>query len=190
MREEGKGTDETVRVTVELPAALAEWIADWAARNNATLEHQTMVLLYEAAWEHAENRLRSRLSADVAPAVARMANALMSQAIDSGAEELHLVPGEDAVRVFHADCHGSGACEVGAPPYPNIPLHIKEPLFARFEKMADARLYSERAPREERIPVLHKGRSLDIFVRYAPDERSASGESMVLRIVRKPAPAV
>jgi len=177
-----------VSITVEVSAPLAAAMAERAQRAGETVEEEAARLLLEGAWAADEHLLR-RHDADQAPVV-RFANALLCQAIDTGAEEVHLVPDEDGVRVFHTNCHGSGARQVQAGPMEVIPAHVKAPLFARYESMAGGRLYWEGAPREERIPILHTGRHYDVFARYAPDDRSTTGESLVLRIARKPAPAV
>jgi type II secretory ATPase GspE/PulE/Tfp pilus assembly ATPase PilB-like protein len=177
-------------LTIELPAGLAAALRAFAEQGGKTVEQRAAELLFDGAWAFDEHLVRRHVGADGAPPITRLANALMCAAIEAGAEEVHLIPSDEGVRVFHADCHGAGAREVGAGVIDVIPTHVQASLVDRFEKMAGTRLYTERAAREERIPVVHNGRPSDIFVRYASDERSSTGESMVLRIVRRPAPAV
>jgi type IV pilus assembly protein PilB len=112
--------------------------------------------------------------ADQAPVI-RMVNAVMVQAIDSGASDIHIEPGRRTVRVrFRVD---GVLREVMA-----VPKHIQPPMIARCKIMADMNIAERRIPQDGRIGLRHNNKDYDMRVSCLP---SQYGEKIVMRILDK-----
>jgi len=111
---------------------------------------------------------------DSAPVV-RMANAVLSQAIESGASDIHIEPDRRHVRVrFRID----GVLQEIMP----IPKHIQAPLISRYKIMSDMNIAERRVPQDGRIPIKVNGKDYDMRVSCLP---SMYGEKIVMRILDK-----
>jgi type IV pilus assembly protein PilB len=107
--------------------------------------------------------------------VIRMANAIMSQAIDSGASDIHIEPDRRNLRVrFRVD----GVLHEVMP----IPKHIQAPLISRYKIMSDMNIAERRVPQDGRIPIKHQNKDYDMRVSCLP---SLYGEKIVMRILDK-----
>ncbi len=112
--------------------------------------------------------------ADQAPVI-RMVNAVMVQAIDLGASDIHIEPGRRTVRVrFRVD---GVLREVMA-----VPKHIQPPMIARCKIMADMNIAERRVPQDGRIGLRHNNKDYDMRVSCLP---SQYGEKIVMRILDK-----
>ncbi|MGC4042509.1 MAG: ATPase, T2SS/T4P/T4SS family, partial [Armatimonas sp.] len=112
--------------------------------------------------------------AEQAPVI-RMVNAVMVQAIDSGASDIHIEPGRRNVRVrFRVD---GVLREVMA-----VPKHIQPPMIARCKIMADMNIAERRVPQDGRIGLRHNNKDYDMRVSCLP---SQFGEKIVMRILDK-----
>jgi type IV pilus assembly protein PilB len=111
---------------------------------------------------------------DAAPII-RMANAILSQAIESGASDIHIEPDRRNVRVrFRVD----GVLHEVMP----IPKHIQAPLISRYKIMSDMNIAERRVPQDGRIPIKHNNKDYDMRVSCLP---SLYGEKIVMRILDK-----
>jgi type IV pilus assembly protein PilB len=112
--------------------------------------------------------------AEQAPVI-RMVNAIMVQAIDLGASDIHIEPGRRNVRVrFRVD---GVLREVMA-----VPKHIQPPMIARCKIMADMNIAERRVPQDGRIGLRHNNKDYDMRVSCLP---SQFGEKIVMRILDK-----
>jgi type IV pilus assembly protein PilB len=112
--------------------------------------------------------------AEQAPVI-RMVNAVMVQAIESGASDIHIEPGRRNVRVrFRVD---GVLREVMA-----VPKHIQPPMIARCKIMADMNIAERRVPQDGRIGLRHNNKDYDMRVSCLP---SQFGEKIVMRILDK-----
>ena len=112
--------------------------------------------------------------AETAPVV-RMANAIMVQAIEKGASDIHIEPFARNVRVrFRID----GVLNEET----IVPNHIKGALIARYKIMADMNIAERRIPQDGRIGIRHGTKEYDMRVSCLP---SMFGEKIVMRILDK-----
>ena len=112
--------------------------------------------------------------ADAAPIV-RMANAIIVQAIGSGASDIHIEPDRRNLRVR---CRIDGVLHEVM----TIPKHIMAPLISRYKIMSDMNIAERRVPQDGRIPVRNEGKDYDMRVSCLP---SLYGEKIVMRILDK-----
>jgi len=113
-------------------------------------------------------------AANEAPIV-RMANAIIVQAIEQGASDIHIEPDRRAVRIrYRID----GVLHETM----TIPRHIQAPLISRYKIMSDMNIAERRIPQDGRIPVKHSGKDYDMRVSCLP---SLYGEKIVMRILDK-----
>jgi type IV pilus assembly protein PilB len=113
-------------------------------------------------------------AANEAPIV-RMANAIIVQAIEQGASDIHIEPDRRAVRIrYRID----GVLHETM----TIPRHIQAPLISRYKIMSDMNIAERRIPQDGRIPVKHAGKDYDMRVSCLP---SLYGEKIVMRILDK-----
>lgn len=113
-------------------------------------------------------------SANDAPIV-RMANAILSTAIDNGASDIHIEPDRRNVRIR---VRIDGVLqELMA-----VPKHIQPPLISRYKIMSDMNIAERRVPQDGRIPIKHNNKDYDMRVSCLP---SLYGEKLVMRILDK-----
>ncbi|HOM71777.1 MAG TPA: type II secretion system ATPase GspE, partial [Armatimonadota bacterium] len=107
--------------------------------------------------------------------VIRLANLIISRAVQDGASDIHIEPGRDAVRVrFRVDgiLHEALA----------VPKKIQASLISRVKIMAEMDIAEKRAPQDGRIGAVIDGRQFDFRVSTLP---SVYGEKIVLRVLDK-----
>jgi type IV pilus assembly protein PilB len=107
--------------------------------------------------------------------IIRMANAVLVQAIDSGASDIHIEPDSRNVRIR---CRIDGVLHE----IMKVPNHIKGPLISRYKIMSDMNIAERRVPQDGRIPLKHSGKDYDMRVSCLP---SMFGEKIVMRILDK-----
>ncbi len=115
------------------------------------------------------------VAAEAAPII-RMANAIIVQAVGSGASDIHIEPDRRGVRVrYRID----GVLHEAM----TIPKHIQAPLISRYKIMTNSMDIAERRiPQDGRIPIRHEGKDYDMRVSCLP---SLYGEKIVMRILDK-----
>lgn len=107
--------------------------------------------------------------------IVRLANAILVQAIESGASDIHIEPDRRNVRVR---CRIDGVLqEIMA-----VPKHIQAPMISRYKIMADMNIAERRIPQDGRIPIKHANKDYDLRVSCLP---SLYGEKIVMRILDK-----
>lgn len=112
--------------------------------------------------------------ADQAPII-KLANAVIQQAIDDRASDVHVEPGERAVRVrYRIDGVLMEAM--------TVPKNLQAPLISRFKIMAEMNIAERRVPQDGRIEVRAAGKEFDLRVSSIP---TPFGEKIVMRILDK-----
>ena len=127
-----------------------------------------------AATDDADDAKNGDDAAESAPVI-RMANAVLSQAVEAGASDIHIEPDRRNVRVrFRVD---GVLQEVMA-----IPKHIQPALISRYKIMSDMNIAERRIPQDGRIAIKVNGKDFDLRVSCLP---SMYGEKIVMRILDK-----
>jgi type IV pilus assembly protein PilB len=112
--------------------------------------------------------------ADQAPII-KLANAAIKQALEAGASDIHVEPGEKSLRVrYRIDGVLMEAM--------TIPKNLIAPLISRLKIMADMNIAERRVPQDGRIEVRSGGREFDMRVSSIP---TPFGEKIVMRILDK-----
>ncbi len=112
--------------------------------------------------------------ADKAPVV-RLVNAILVQAIDTGASDIHIEPNRRNLRVrFRID----GVLREIMP----VPKLLQAPVIARCKIMAEMNIAERRIPQDGRIALRHSDKDYDMRVSCLP---SLYGEKIVMRILDK-----
>jgi len=112
--------------------------------------------------------------ADKAPVV-RLVNAILVQAIDTGASDIHIEPNRRNVRVrYRID----GVLREIMP----VPKLLQGPVIARCKIMAEMNIAERRVPQDGRIALRHTNKDYDMRVSCLP---SLYGEKIVMRILDK-----
>jgi type IV pilus assembly protein PilB len=115
-----------------------------------------------------------KASASDAPII-RMANLLITQAIQEKASDIHVEPFKDTVRVrYRVDGIMTEAMR--------LPKNVQASLTSRLKIMAEMDIAEKRAPQDGRISLIIDGREYDFRVSTLP---SAFGEKVVMRILDK-----
>ncbi|MBC8143046.1 MAG: Flp pilus assembly complex ATPase component TadA [Armatimonadetes bacterium] len=111
---------------------------------------------------------------EAAPVI-RMANVVLTQAVEAGASDIHIEPDRRNVRVrFRVD----GVLQEVM----MIPKHIQPALISRYKIMADMNIAERRVPQDGRIPIKVNNKDYDLRVSCLP---SMYGEKIVMRILDK-----
>ncbi len=107
--------------------------------------------------------------------VIRLVTLIISEAVKSGASDIHIEPMENRLRVrYRVD----GICrEVDSPP-----KRLQGSIISRLKIMAGMDIAEKRKPQDGRIKITLMGKDLDLRVSALP---STHGESMVMRILDK-----
>ena len=117
---------------------------------------------------------RARELALEAPIV-RMANAILVNAIEAGASDIHIEPDRKNVRVR---VRIDGVMQQ----IMTVPKHIQAPMISRYKIMAEMNIAERRVPQDGRIPIKHNDKDYDMRVSCLP---SLYGEKIVMRILDK-----
>lgn len=112
-------------------------------------------------------------SADDDAPIVRFVNLLVSQAIQDKASDIHIEPGEHALRVrYRID----GVLHEMRP----APKSIQNGVISRLKIMSDIDIAERRKPQDGRMSVSHGGRKIDLRVATLP---TVWGEKVVMRIL-------
>ena len=115
---------------------------------------------------------RAAQEEDDAPIV-RFVNLLISQAIQDRASDIHVEPGENALRVrYRID----GVLKE----VQSVPTSIQNGVISRLKIMSELDIAEKRRPQDGRIAVMHQGRKIDLRVATLP---TVWGEKVVMRIL-------
>jgi type IV pilus assembly protein PilB len=102
-----------------------------------------------------------------------LVDALLEQAINDRASDLHIEPSEDRVRLrVRVDGVLHDLSEA--------PLNLLRPVISRLKVLAELDITQTRIPQDGRFSISHKGFEVDVRIATLP---SAHGETMVLRIL-------
>ncbi len=105
--------------------------------------------------------------------IVRLVNAILAQAADDRASDIHIEPGADRLRVrFRVDGVLHDASEA--------PLSLHRAAISRIKIMAGIDITQTRLPQDGRFSVSHNGRTIDIRMATLP---TAHGEAAVLRLL-------
>jgi hypothetical protein len=178
----GKQTDKASRkLTVALPAGLADIISARATTSSQDESEVITELLTEALiYVHGHHESEPLV---LNTPIVRTANGVMIQAIESRVDTLHIVPMEDGLRLRHLR-EGDVVLPTGPEPVENLALHLHQPLFTRYERMASP-VYGPKIAHPEniekgQIPITLSGRNYNIGLQFLPREPNAIGETLEL----------
>lgn len=133
---------------------------------STTLEEET------ADEEGAAPGLNDEPSDDEAPIV-RFVNLIVSQAIQDRASDIHIEPGEHALRVrYRID----GVLHE----MQNAPKAVQNGVISRLKIMSEIDIAERRRPQDGRMSIVHGGRQVDLRVATLP---TVWGEKVVMRIL-------
>ena len=107
--------------------------------------------------------------------IVRLANAIIVNAIESRASDIHIEPDKRNVRVR---CRIDGVLQE----IMNVPKFMQAPLVSRYKIMSDMNIAERRVPQDGRIPIKHNNKDYDMRVSCLP---SLYGEKIVMRILDK-----
>jgi type IV pilus assembly protein PilB len=107
--------------------------------------------------------------------IVRLANAIIVNAIESRASDIHIEPDKRNVRVR---CRIDGVLQEVM----SVPKFIQPALCSRYKIMADMNIAERRVPQDGRIPIKHNNKDYDMRVNCLP---SLYGEKIVMRILDK-----
>ena len=125
-----------------------------------------------AIWNDDAARMRDH--AEAGPAV-RIVDAVLEQAIEQNASDIHIEPLPDRVRVrLRIDGELSTLREE--------PAHLGAPMAARIKILADMDVADRRRAQDGRTSLAAKGRPVDVRISTVP---SAYGETVALRLLRR-----
>jgi type IV pilus assembly protein PilB len=138
----------------------------------------------EAAVEEDDNNRAAEIlelheSADDAPVV-KLVHQLVAQAVEAGASDLHIMPGDDQLRVrFRID----GVLR----DVTSVPRRMAAGVVSRIKIMAELDISERRVPQDGRVGLTVDGHHVDLRVVSVPTVR---GEGIVMRILDKDAVAL
>lgn len=113
-------------------------------------------------------------AADAAPII-KLASAIIQQAITDRASDIHIEPGQRAIRVrYRIDGVLMEAM--------TVPRNLMAPLISRYKIMADMNIAERRIPQDGRIEVKYQEKEIDLRVSSIP---TPFGEKIVMRILDK-----
>lgn len=107
--------------------------------------------------------------------VTRMVEAIIAQAIQRRASDLHIAPERNRVKVqARVDGHLQ---ELMA-----LPTHIGQAVADRWKVMTNLQISERRVPQDGRVPIRREGKEYDLFVSVMP---TLYGERVTVRIIDK-----
>jgi len=121
----------------------------------------------------------AREAADEAPVV-RLVNAVIADAVQKGASDIHFEPYE---KEFRIRLRVDGVLRESATP----PKRLEPAIISRLKIMANLDIAERRLPQDGRIRLRHRSRDIDVRVSVLP---TISGEKAVLRILDRDAVAL
>ena len=149
--------------------AMTSAIADLTGADEATISFN------EASDDTDEVSLDQLKTAAFDAPVVRMANLIITQAIQEKASDIHVEPQKDYVRVrYRVD----GIMLEGM----RLPRQAQASLISRMKIMAEMDIAEKRAPQDGRISLIIDGREFDFRVSTLPN---VYGEKIVMRILDK-----
>src|SRR6202522_3261429 len=152
----------------EIVDAIDKYYGESAARAEADFEFQ--------AGEMSEDLEHLRDMASEAPVI-RLVNAIIAQAVEKRASDIHLEPFEKEFRIrYRVD----GVLYNQDPP----PREMKAAMISRVKLMAKLNIAERRLPQDGRIKIKTLGREVDLRVSTLP---TLYGESVVMRILDRSA---
>ena len=108
--------------------------------------------------------------------IVKLVNAIMTQAVEDRASDVHIEPAEKNVRIrFRVD-------GVLHEPMPPAPKNIQGGLISRLKVMAELNIAEKRVPQDGRISMKVGGKQLDLRLATLP---TVFGEKVVIRILDK-----
>jgi general secretion pathway protein E len=162
-----------LRVKAEIAAETE--IADALERYYGEEEAEPAALAGEDA-ESAAELEQLRDMASEAPVI-RLVNAMIAQAVEKRASDIHIEPFEKEVKVrFRID----GVLQEQEPP----PRELKAAVISRLKLMAKMNIAERRLPQDGRIKMKTLGREVDLRVSTLP---TLYGESVVMRLLDRSA---
>jgi general secretion pathway protein E len=166
----------TTGLKVQAEIALETEIAEAIDRYYGEAEKQSALEFGAELEESAADLEHLRDMASEAPVI-RLVNAMIAQAVEKRASDIHIEPFEKEFRVrFRID----GVLQDQEPP----PKDLKAAIISRLKLMAKLNIAERRLPQDGRIKVKTLGREVDLRVSTLP---TLYGESVVMRLLDRSA---
>jgi len=151
-------------------------LADALDRHYAELKEEEALVEGRDGEESAADLEHLRDMASEAPVI-RLVNAMIGQAVEKRASDIHIEPYEKEFRVrFRVD----GVLQDQEPP----PREMKAAIISRVKLMAKLNIAERRLPQDGRIKIKTIGREVDLRVSTLP---TLYGESVVMRLLDRSA---
>ncbi|HPT26166.1 MAG TPA: type II secretion system ATPase GspE [Bryobacteraceae bacterium] len=161
---------------VKVEIAPEQEIADALDRHYAELKEEEALVDGRDGEESAADLEHLRDMASEAPVI-RLVNAMIGQAVEKRASDIHIEPYEKEFRVrFRVD----GVLHDQEPP----PREMKAAIISRVKLMAKLNIAERRLPQDGRIKIKTIGREVDLRVSTLP---TLYGESVVMRLLDRSA---
>jgi hypothetical protein len=178
----GKQKDKaSAKLTAALPAGLAGIILARAVTSSQDESEVITELLTETlTCVHGHHESEPLV---LNTPIVQIASGMVIQAIESRVDTLHIVATENGLRFRHL-CEGDVVLPTGPEPVEVLALHLHQPLFTRYERMANP-VYGPKIAHPEniekgQIPITLSGRNYNIGLQFLPREPNAIGETLEL----------
>ncbi len=163
-------------MNVQVEIAPEQEIADALDRHYTELKEEEALVEGRDGEESAADLEHLRDMASEAPVI-RLVNAMIGQAVEKRASDIHIEPYEKEFRVrFRVD----GVLQDQEPP----PREMKAAIISRVKLMAKLNIAERRLPQDGRIKIKTIGREVDLRVSTLP---TLYGESVVMRLLDRSA---
>ena len=159
---------------VRVAVAAREDLGQLISRLSRLDDLVTATEIDEEPVEHSAEIVDLRDSADDAPVI-KLVNQIVAQAIELGASDVHLVPGDNELRVrLRID----GVLQDTA----TVPRRMIAGVLSRVKIMGDLDIAEKRIPQDGRVGMSFDGHHVDLRIVTLP---SVHGEAIVMRILDK-----
>jgi type IV pilus assembly protein PilB len=166
-------TEEDILLTIQNAYRSESNVTDTVSEVMKGLEESQITITDEDGDEGVSIEELRSISSE-APVV-RLANMIISRAVQEKASDIHVEPSKDTLKIrFRVDGILSDAMV--------LPKRAQAPLLSRLKIMADMDIAEKRAPQDGRISATIDGKPFDFRVSTLP---AIFGEKMVMRILDK-----
>lgn len=138
-----------------------------------SIEENEIILKGAKTEEVVEEELKKLEGMAIEPAVIRLVNMIIGQAVGEGASDVHVEPDEKRLRI--RVCVDGMLHEMASPP-----IYFHPVLVSRIKIMANLNIAERRRPQDGRISVKVGHKDIDIRVSCVP---TVFGEAVVMRIL-------
>jgi len=164
-------TGLTIEPAVATEAEIAKVLSDHYGAKNTMEEIIQSIEQEEPEAETEDTKTLEDMAGE--PAVVKLVNLAIVQAIQKGASDIHIEPEKDCVKVrFRID---GVLHEIQSPP-----KHLQSAIISRIKIMSSLDIAERRVPQDGRFSIKAQGKEIDIRVSCVP---TIYGENVVLRLL-------